>query len=173
MALPSFPDIKLGLHNRLAPSLVTDFYPDGMPDDWRANYLALTTQAIWVREEDPDVHDVLAAISDAPKPVRLVWFGDDRSPVLATWRQAQPNASVLMLSPQTPIWSPEQIIEQTITGARVGLLPECAQPATLRAWLEAFAKQAPEGACALFITGETPSVATLNRAQTLLELLGW
>ena len=166
---PAGPDIEIGLHQRLAPSLVQDFYPEGMPEDWRANYLVLLTQAIWVGEADPDVVSVLEAIATAPKPVRLVWAGDGDSAVLHNWQRAHPDLSVIVVPPDAPIWSPDS----SVVGARVGLIPASAQPAELRDWLMAFAAQAPHAACALFIAGDTPSVATLNRAQTLLELLGW
>lgn len=166
---PACLDIKIGLHQRLAPSLVQDFYPDGMPEDWRANYLMLLTQAIWVREEDPDLAFVLEAIAAAPKPVRMVWAGDADSAVLHNWQRAHPESSVIIMPTDAPIWSPDC----DVVGARVGLIPACAAPAELRAWLETFAAQAPNAPCALFIAGNTPSVATLNRSQTLLELLGW
>ncbi|MGC8698460.1 MAG: hypothetical protein ACP5Q0_08275, partial [Halothiobacillus sp.] len=80
-----------------------------------------------------------------------------------------PDLSVIVLPPGALIWSPGS----DVVGARVGLIPACAEPLTLRTWFEAFAAQAPHESCALFIAGNPPSVATLNRAQTLLELLGW
>jgi hypothetical protein len=166
---PSCPDIKIGLHQRLAPSLLQDFYPEGMPEDWQANYLVLLIQAIWVNEDDPDLTHVLEAIATAPKPVRMVWAGDAHSAVLQDWQHAHPDLSVIILPPGALIWSPEG----NAVGARVGLIPACAEPSRLRTWLAAFAAQAPNDSCALFIAGDTPSVATLNRVQTLLELMGW
>jgi hypothetical protein len=166
---PACLDIKIGLHQRLAPSLLQDFYPEGLPEDWRANYLVLLTQAIWVCEDDPDLACVLEAIATAPKPVRMVWAGFGDSAVLQNWQHAHPDLSVLVLPPDALIWSPDS----AALGARVGLILACAEPLRLRAWLTAFAVQAPHEACALFVTGDTPSVATLNKAQTLLELLGW
>lgn len=166
---PACFDMKIGLHQRLAPSLVQDFYPEGLPDDWRANYLVLLTQAIWVREDDPDLAWVLEAIAAAPKPVRMVWAGDADSAVLQNWQRAHSDLSVITMPPDAPIWSPGS----DVVGVCVGLIPASSAPAELRAWLEAFAAQAPNAPCALFIAGNPPSVATLNRAQTLLELLGW
>ncbi|HQT43383.1 MAG TPA: hypothetical protein PLD79_05255 [Halothiobacillus sp.] len=170
MAYATGLDIKIGLHRRLAPSLVQDFYPDGMPEDWRNNFLVMLTQAIWVRGDDADLSDVLAAIVGAPKPVLTVWeAAAESSKARQDWQCAYPEQSLIVLSPDAPIWSPDN----GVVGARVGLIPASDQPALLRIWLEAFAAQAPAHMCAVFIEGDNPSVATLDRVQTLLELLGW
>lgn len=160
-------DIYLGFRHRCAASLIRDFYPEGMPEDWRHSYLVMMTQAIWINDGDEDRAEMLAAIVDAPKPVLTVWKTDDPTQV-NLWRAAHPEQPLIILSSDTPVWSPG--VEGA--DARVALVPGSDQPAQMRAFIEKFARQAPVGPCALFIDGEPPSVPALDRMRTLIELLG-
>ena len=166
------PDIHLGIRHRRAVSLIQDFYPDGMPEDWRHSYLVMMMQAIWVDDRDEDLAEILAAIVDAPKPVLTVWVTED--PVQANlWQAAHPEQQLIVLTSSTPVWSPEVIDCPTwVDGARVALMPRSDQPSQIRGWIEQFVQQAPAGPCALFVDGETPSVPTLDRLRTLIELMG-
>jgi len=163
--------VRVGFRQRLAPSLVQDFYPDGMPDDWRNNYLVMLTGAIWISEDDADCADVLAAVSQATRPLFTVLQSAQkiRPEIFDEWLAAHPNQSVMVLGPDEALWRPDS----AMTGCRIGLIPAQDKPAVLRAWLEAFAEQAPGSECALFIDGNAPSVPTLERVQTLVEFMGW
>lgn len=166
------PDIRLGIRHRRAASLIQDFYPDGMPEDWRHSYLVMMTQVIWVDERDEDLAEILAAIVDAPKPVLTVWVTED--PAQANlWQAAHPEQQLIVLTSSTPVWSPEVIGSPSwVDGARVALMPGSDQPSQIRGWIEQFVQQAPVGPCALFVDGESPSVPTLDRLRTLIELMG-
>jgi len=166
------PDIHLGLRQRHAASLVQDFYPDGMPDDWRGSYLVMMTQAIWVDDSDDDLVEILQEIVDAPKPVLTVWCTDD--PAQANlWQAAHPDLPLIVLSTASSVWTPETAVASSwVDGARVALMPACDQPAQLRGWVESFVRQAPAGPCAVFVDGESPSVPTLDRLRTLIEMMG-
>ncbi|ACX95607.1 hypothetical protein [Halothiobacillus neapolitanus] len=161
-------DIHLGIRHRRAASLIQEFYPDGMPEDWRHSYLAMMTQVIWVEDGDDDLAEMLAAIVDAPKPVLTVWVAED-SAQANLWQAAHPEQQLIIMTPSTPVWTPQA---EGGGGARVALMPGSDQPAQIRAWLEQFVQQAPAGPCALFVDGESPSVPTLDRLQTLIELMG-
>jgi hypothetical protein len=163
--------IRVGFRQRLASSLAQDFYPDGMPEDWRNNYLVMLTGAIWIAEDDFDCAEVLAAVSLATRPLFTVLQTTQKTlpGVFTEWLAAHPNQSVMVLAPEEALWRPDS----AMTGCRIGLIPAQDKPAVLRAWLEAFAKQAPEPECAIFIEGDSPSVPTLERMQTLVEFMGW
>ncbi len=165
-------DIHLGIRHRRANSLIQDFYPDGMPDDWYHSYLVMMTQAIWIDDRDEDLAEMLSAILDAPKPVLTVWAAED--PAQANlWQAAHPEQSLIVLAESTPIWTPKVAVESSwVGGARVALIPGSDQPALMRGWIEQFVQQAPTGPCALFVDGESPSVPTLDRLRTLIELMG-
>lgn len=162
------PEMHLGIRHRHADSLTQEFYPDGMPEDWRHSYLAMMTQVIWVEDGDDDLAEMLAAIVDAPKPVLTVWVAED-SAQANLWQAAHPEQQLIITTPSTPVWTPQS---EGSGGARVALMPGSDQPAQIRAWLEQFVQQAPAGPCALFVDGESPSVPTLDRLQTLIELMG-
>ena len=165
---PIIQELHLGFRHRRAASLIQEFYPDGMPEDWRHSYLAMMTQVIWVEDRDEDLAEMLAAIVDAPKPVLTVWVAED--PAQANlWQAAHPEQQLIIMTPSTPVWTPQA---EGGGGARVALMPGSDQPAQIRAWLEQFVQQAPAGPCALFVDGESPSVPTLDRLQTLIELMG-
>lgn len=165
---PITPELHLGFRHRRAASLIQEFYPDGMPEDWRHSYLAMMTQVIWVEDGDEDLMEMLAAIVDAPRPVLTVWVAED--PAHANlWQAAHPEQPLIILTSSTPVWTPQT---EGIDGARVALMPGSDQPAQIRAWLEQFVQQAPAGPCALFVDGESPSVPTLDRLRTLIELMG-
>ncbi|WP_298219994.1 hypothetical protein [Halothiobacillus sp.] len=165
---PATPELHLGFRHRRAASLIQEFYPDGMPEDWRNSYLAMMTQVIWVEDRDEDLAEMLAAIVDAPRPVLTVWVAED--PAQANlWQAAHPQQQLIIKTPSTPVWTPQT---EGIDGARVALMPGSDQPAQIRAWLEQFVQQAPAGPCALFVDGESPSVPTLDRLRTLIELMG-
>lgn len=167
------PEIHLGFRHRQAVSLIQDFYPDGMPEDWRSSYLVMMTQAIWVDDRDSDLAEILTAIIDAPGRVLTVWSSNDDTAQAERWRAEHPEQSLIVLTPTTAVWTPDAEKSSSWTGgARVALVPGSDQPAQIRAWIEQFMRQAPIGPCALFIDGETPSVATLDRLRTLIELLG-
>ncbi|MDA3878138.1 MAG: hypothetical protein PF483_13770 [Halothiobacillus sp.] len=163
--------VSVGFRQRLASSLVQDFYPDGMPEDWRNNYLVMLTGAIWISEDDADCADVLAAVSQATRPLFTVLQSAQKTlpEVFAEWLGAHPNQSAIVLDPDEALWRPGS----AATGCRIGLIPAQGKPAILRAWLEAFAEQAPGSGSALFIEGDSPSVPTLERVQTLVEFMGW
>lgn len=169
---PTTPELYLGFRHRRAASLCLEFYPDGMPEDWRHSYLVMMTQAIWVNDADEDLAEILAAIVEAPKPVLTVWVAED--PAQANlWQAAHPEQQLIVLTSSTPVWSPEAVGSPTrADGARVALMTGSDQPSQIRAWLEQFVQQAPAGPCALFVDGESPSVPTLDRLRTLIELMG-
>lgn len=160
--------LYLGLRYRRADSLVREFYPDGMPQDWRNSYLVMMTQAIWVDEQDEDREDILNAIVDAPKPVLTVWATDHPSQA-NLWQATHPGQQLIIHTPDTPVWTPNTM---DVATARIAFLPGSDQPAQIRGWIEQFVQQAPEGACAVFVDGQSPSVPTLDRLQTLVELMG-
>lgn len=166
------PDIHLGFRHRRAVSLIQDFYPDGMPEDWHYSYLVLMTQVIWVDDRDDDLAEILPAIVEAPKPVLTVWATENPSQA-NLWQAAHPEQSLIILTSSTPVWSPEASGSSSwVGGARVALVPGSDQPAQIRDWIEQFVRQAPAGPCALFVDGETPSVPTLDRLRTLIDLMG-
>lgn len=166
------PVLHLGIRHRRSASLIADFYPDGMPEDWQPSYLAMMTQAIWLDDRDEDLADILAAIIDAPTPIFTVWATDDA--VKANlWQAAHPEQQLITVSQATAVWSPQAEGNGSVRiGARIGMVPSCDQPAHLRAWLEQFVQQAPSGPCALFVDGQAPSVPTFDRLRTLTELMG-
>lgn len=162
------PEMHLGIRHRRAASLIQDFYPDGMPEDWRHSYLVMMTRLIWVEDRDEDLAEILAAIVDAPKPVLTVWVTED--PAQANlWQAAHPEQQLIILTSSTPVWSPRT---EGSGCARVALMPGSDQPSQIRGWIEQFVQQAPAGPCALFVDGEPPSVPTLDRLRTLIELMG-
>ncbi|ANJ66164.1 hypothetical protein A9404_01150 [Halothiobacillus diazotrophicus] len=162
--------IWVGFRQRLATSLIQDFYPEGMPDDWRNNYLVMMTSAVWIADTDADAADALAAVADAPKPVLAVLergAGAAQSP-FTDWLVDHADLPVIRLAPDEALWRPDA----AASGCRVGLIPAQDQPKLLRTWIESFIAQAPEVPCALFVDGDQPSVPTMERLQTLVELMG-
>lgn len=163
--------IWIGFRQRLAASLVQDFYPEGMPEDWRNNYLVMMTSAVWIADTDVDVADALAAVADAPRPVLAVLqevAGAGQSP-FADWLAEHADLPVIRLGSDEAFWRPDT----TVDGCRVGLIPQQDQPKLLRTWIESFIAQAPaEAPSALFVDGDKPSVPTMERLQTLVDLMG-
>lgn len=142
-----------------------------MPEDWRNNYLVMLTGAVWISASDADLQDALSAVAEAPRPALAVIQSDQEvyPEILSAWLVAHPDQSVMVVGSDETFWRPDS----RLTGCRIGLVGAQEQPQVLRAWLEAFAAQAPGQECALFIEGDEPSVATLERLQTLVELMGW
>lgn len=162
--------IWVGFRQRLAASLIQDFYPEGMPEDWRNNYLVMMTSAVWIADTDADAADALAAVAEAPKPVLAVLeagVGIAQLP-FADWLDEHADLPVIRLAPDEVLWRPDA----TGGGCRIGLIPPQDQPKLLRTWIESFIAQAPEAPCALFVDGDQPSVPTMERVQTLVELMG-
>ncbi|MCL7750034.1 hypothetical protein LV475_00225 [Guyparkeria hydrothermalis] len=158
--------IHLGLRQRRSPALESSFFDPEMPAEWRVAYLLNEQDALWVAGDDPDVETVLAELDDSPNAVFVVVEDAAWS---AAW-QALADAgrhAIVRLGDDTPVWRPEGGDQPAV----VGLVPASDQPADLHAWLSAFLDQAPAEA-ALFVEGEPPSVATVDRLRTLVELMG-
>ncbi len=158
--------IHLGLRYRRSPALESSFFDSEMPADWRVAFLLNEQDALWVAADDPDVETVLAELKDSPGEVFVVVEEPVWSPAWQALADAGHHAVVRMTA-DTPVWLPGTTSE----GAVVGLVPASDQPADLHQWLSAFLDQAPAEA-ALFVDGEPPSVATVDRLRTLTELMG-
>ena len=158
--------VHLGLRQRRSPALVSSFFDPDMPAEWRVAFLLNEQDALWVADGDPDVQTVLDELAEAPAPVFVVVEAGGWSPAWEAVRESG-HHRVIRLEAETPLWRPGS----EVTGATVGLVPASDEPAELRAWLEAFTAQAPAEA-ALFVEGEPPSVATVDRLGTLVELMG-
>ncbi len=159
--------LHIGIRERRSAALVESYFPHDMPEDWRMDYLASVTNALWLRDGDDDSEELLQAAADAPLPVFLAVEGGDALPeVVRAWHDDNPEHIVALVSGD--VWRPDSGVSK----ASVGLIPASDQPAVLRGWIEAFAAQAPEGAAALFIDGDPPSTATLDRVQSLAEMMG-
>ena len=158
--------VHLGLRQRRSPALESSFFDPDMPAEWRVAFLLNEQDALWVAEGDPDVETVLAELAEAPASVFVVVEAAAWSP---DWESVRKQAyhRVIRLDDAVPLWRPGG----DLTGAAVGLVPASGDAATLRAWLEDFTAQAPAEA-ALFVDGEPPSVATVDRLRTLAELMG-
>ena len=158
--------VHIGLRQRRSPALASSFFDPDMPAEWRVAFLLNEQDALWVAGDDPDVDTVLAELADAPAPVFVVVEAAAWSP---SWEDLREGGyhRVIRLDTDTPLWRPEADVQ----GASVGLVPASDEAATLRDWLDRFAAQSPaEGA--LFVDGEPPSVATVDRLRTLVELMG-
>ena len=158
--------VHLGLHHRRSPALVSSFFDPAMPAEWRVAFLLNEQDALWVAEDDPDIDTVLEELTSAPAPVFVVVEAGAWSSAWEDMRAAGFHR-VVRLDEDTPVWRPES----GVSGVPVGLVPASDQPAKLRDWLEGFSRQAPAEA-ALFVDGEPPSVATVDRLRTLVELMG-
>jgi len=157
--------IHLGLRYRRSPALESSFFDSEMPVDWRVAFLLNEQDALWVAGDDPDVEIVLAELQDSPTDVFVVVEESAWSPA---WQAlADAGHAVVRLTDKTPVWRPN--VESA--PAVVGLVSATDQPADLHAWLSSFLDQAPAEA-ALFVDGEPPSVATVDRLRTLTELMG-
>ena len=155
--------ISLGFADPWEAALATAFYPEGMPEEWQANYLVLMTDAIVLDPATANVDAVWAACAEAAKPVQGVWRG-------ATMPS---NANELPLPLMTWVNGEEWAPGTSVHGATIGLLAPGLSPRALRNALEAFARQAPAAPCALLLTGGAAAVPLLDQARTLIELLGW
>ena len=169
-------EIRVGLRQRNAASLVGSFYPSDMPEDWRPDYLASMTSAVWITPADADAMAMLAAVADSPRPMTALLDGaeSDWPEAVRNWLGEHPDRALLREperagEPAHCLWHPHG----TERGCAIGLVAASDQPAQLRGWIEAFAEQAPAGVALLFVEGERPSTATLDRLQALLELMGW
>lgn len=158
--------IHLGLRQRRSPALESGFFDPGMPAEWRVAYLLNEQDALWVAGDDPDVETVLAELDDSPSEVFVAVEDPAWSPAWQALAEAGRHA-VVRLGDHTPVWRPDGGDRAAV----VGLVPASDQPAQLHAWLSAFLDQAPAEA-ALFVDGEPPSVATVDRLRTLVELTG-
>ncbi len=158
--------IHLGLRYRRSPALESSFFDPEMPADWRVAFLLNEQDALWVAADDPDVDTVLAELDDSPTDVFVVVEDAAWSPSWQALADAGRHA-VVRLTDETPLWRPGA----SSVPAVVGLVPASDQAADLHAWLSSFLDQAPSEA-ALFVDGEPPSVATVDRLQTLTELMG-
>lgn len=158
--------IHLGLRLRRSPALESSFFDPEMPADWRVAFLLNEQDALWVAGDDPDVETVLAELEESPGEVFVVVEEPAWSPAWQALADAGHHA-VVRLTGDTPIWRPDTHGKPAV----VGLVPASDQPAHLHAWLSAFLDQAPAEA-GLFVDGEPPSVATVDRLRTLTELMG-
>ncbi|MFO7807973.1 hypothetical protein [Guyparkeria sp.] len=158
--------IHLGLRYRRSPALESSFFDPEMPAEWRVAFLLNEQDALWVAGDDPDVQMVLAELDDSPTGVFVVVEDLAWSPAWQALADAGHHA-VVRLTDEVPVWRPGIPSAPTV----VGLVPASDQPADLHAWLSAFLDQAPAEA-ALFVDGEPPSVATVDRLRTLTELMG-
>lgn len=159
--------LHIGIRARRSAALVESYFPHDMPEDWRMDYLASVTNALWLKDGDDDSEELLQAATDAPRPVFLaVEGGDALLDAVREWQHENPKHIVVAVSGD--VWRPDS----GVTGVSVGLIPASDQPAVLRGWIETFAAQAPDGVAALFIDGEPPSTATLDRVQSLVDMMG-
>ncbi|MFO7581523.1 hypothetical protein [Guyparkeria sp.] len=160
--------IHFGIRNRQSPALVSAFFDPDMPAEWRVGFLLNEHDALWVGPDADDVDTVLAELSDAPAPAFVVV---DDSQWSDAWEQLAADGGHLVLrrGGSTPLWRPET--EDAAEGARVGLIPASDDPVQLREWLDAFMAQCPDTG-ALFVDGDPPSTATVDRLKTLAELMG-
>lgn len=160
--------VHFGIRQRLSPALESAFFDPEMPAEWRVAFLLNEQDALWVGRDDDDVDTVLAELADAPSPVVVVVDETQWGPV---WERLAQDGfhRVIRLQDDTAIWRPGQ--EGAGRAAAVGLVPASADPGQLSAWLKAFVGQCPEQG-ALFVDGEPPSMATVERLQTLAELMG-
>jgi len=158
--------VHFGIRNRQSPALAGGFFDPDMPADWRVAFLLNEHDALWVDAEADDAERVREELADAPAAAFVVvdesQWTDDWLPLGADY-----GHTIFCRRSDTPLWRPES----DVTGARVGLVPASDDPARLKAWLEAFLAQAP-GSAALFVDGEPPSTATVDRLKTLADLLG-
>jgi len=163
---PGMKAVHFGIRNRQSPALVESFFDPDMPADWRVAFLLNEHDALWVDAGADDVGRVVEELADAPAAAFVVV---DRSQWSDDWERLAEEGrhTVVCRNPDTPLWRPDE----AVSGARVGLIPASDDPARLKAWLEAFLAQAP-GSAALFVEGEPPSTATVDRLGTLADLLG-
>jgi len=163
--------LYIGIRCRHSEALVGSYFDEDMPADWRMDYLASVTTALWLDSRDEDAEVLLEAVAEAPRAVALVLDtqGEAVPTVVRDWLAGQPEPVLFELSAvDREAWRPDG----DVRGASVGLIPASDQPATLRGWIETFAAQAPGGAAALLIDGDPPSTATLDRVQSLAEMMG-
>lgn len=160
--------VHFGIRQRLSPALESTFFDPEMPAEWRVAFLLNEQDALWVGRDDDDIDTVLAELVDAPSPVVVVVDAAQWSPA---WERLAEDGlhHVIRLQGNTAIWRPGQ--EGAGRAAAVGLVPASADAGQLSAWLKAFVDQCP-GQGALFVEGEPPSTATVERLQTLAELMG-
>lgn len=158
--------VLLGLRRRRSPALASSFFDPDMPAEWRVAFLLNEQDALWVAGDDPDVDTVLAELAEAPSPVFVVVEAGAWSTAWEAVRDAGYHR-VMRLDADTPLWRPDGDVQ----GASIGLVPASDEASVLREWLDRFAGQAPAEA-ALFVDGEPPSVATVDRLRTLVELMG-
>lgn len=160
--------VHFGIRQRLSPALESTFFDPEMPAEWRVAFLLNEQDALWVGRDDDDVDTVLAELADAPSPVVVVVEEAQWSPA---WERLAESGfhRVIRLQADTAIWRPGQ--EAAGPPAVIGLIPASADAGQLSAWIKAFAAQNP-GEGALFVEGDPPSAATVERLQTLAELMG-
>jgi len=176
--------LRFGLKNWAATSLNGSFYPEGLPPEWRLEYMAGLCTAVWLAGDQVG-EEALAAIADAAPSVRVVlewplseagvatlcdWLAEHGERVLAV--VAEDDSPVperfCVVSPAA-IWRPNA----GVAGSPVGLIPATDNLRELRAWVDTFTSQREGGGCALLIDGDPPSTGTLERLRTLLEVMGW
>ncbi|MFW6021865.1 MAG: hypothetical protein ACOCPR_07260 [Guyparkeria sp.] len=158
--------VHLGLRQRRSPALESSFFDPEMPVEWRVAFLLNEQDALWVAGDDPDVETVLAELRDSPSAVFVVVEEAAWSPAWGALAETGQHA-IVRLDESTPVWRPDTETAPAV----IGLVPASDRPADLHAWLSAFLDQAPAEA-ALFVDGEPPSVATVDRLRTLAELMG-
>lgn len=160
--------VHFGIRQRLSPALESTFFDPEMPAEWRVAFLLNEQDALWIGRGDDDIDTVLVELADAPSPVVVVVDETQWSPA---WERLVQDGfhRVIRLQDDTNIWRPGQ--EGAGRAAAVGLVPASADAGQLSAWIKAFVEQSP-GQGALFVDGDPPSIATLERLQTLAELMG-
>ncbi|MBN2872494.1 MAG: hypothetical protein JXJ30_06260 [Halothiobacillaceae bacterium] len=158
--------VHLGLRRRQSPALLSTFFDQDMPAEWRVAFLLNEQDALWVAGVDTDTDRVVAELAEAASPVFVVVEAAAWSPA---WERVARRGDhhLRCLGPDTPIWRPTDEGRE----ADIGLVPASADPVELRDWLNRFTQQAPTPA-ALFVDGDPPSVATVDRLRTLCELMG-
>lgn len=158
--------VHMGLRHRRSPALESNYFDPEMPAEWRVAFLLNEQDALWVAGDDPDVETVLAELHDSPSEVFVVVEEAAWSPAWESLVEEGRHA-IVRLDGHTPVWRPDEDTPPSV----VGLVPRSDEPAELHAWLSAFLDQAPAEA-GLFVDGEPPSVATVDRLRTLAELMG-
>lgn len=156
-------ELRLGFAHPGDPAFIAAFYPEGMPAEWRANYLLLMADAVVLNPAAADFADTLAACAEAPQAVQGVWAG-----------VALPTDDLALALPLVhwvagAAWTPST----EVNGVRLGLLAPGLSPRALRQALEDFARQAPAQPCVLLMDGGAAAIPLFEQTRSMLKLMGW
>jgi len=175
--------LHLGLKHWDHASLDESFYPALLPEDWKFDFMAGVSNALWLRPEHVSAEN-LAVLAEAAERVRAVieWPDETRRAVLSAWLAMHSDRVIAVVGDSLPtlpgtiiglrpgqIWTPTQPVEDS----PVALLPPSNDLRQLRGWVDAFTAGPEQSGCALFIDGAPPSTGVFERIHTMLEVMGW